>query len=116
MAKAQNGNMYYSFLPAVSRAALKAMGAQVRRWRRHRQTGATLAELARWMNPIIRGWMNYYGRFRRSALYPPSNASTPTWCVGREGNSPDYGPTSDSEPGGSGSSPTIPTASPTGNG
>jgi RNA-directed DNA polymerase len=69
-AKARNGNMYFSFLPAVSRAALKAMGTQVRRWRLHRQTGSTPAELARWMNPIIRGWMNYYGRFHRSALYP----------------------------------------------
>jgi len=22
-------------------------------------------------NPIIRGWLQYYGRFYRSALYPP---------------------------------------------
>ncbi len=42
----------------------------VRSWRIHRQTGATADDLARWMNPVIRGWMNYYGRFRRSALSP----------------------------------------------
>lgn len=70
MAKARNGNIFFSFLPAVSRAALTAMGRRVRSWRLHRQTGATAADLARWMNPIIRGWMNYYGRFRRSALSP----------------------------------------------
>ena len=30
----------------------------------------TSADLARWINPIVRGWMNYYGAFYRSALYP----------------------------------------------
>jgi RNA-directed DNA polymerase len=70
LTKAARGNLFYSFLPGVSKAALKAMGTTVRRWRLHRQTGATLSELARWMNPIIRGWMNYYGRYRRSAMYP----------------------------------------------
>jgi len=70
MAKARNGNIFFSFLPAVSRAALTATGRGVRSWRIHRQTRAIAAGLARWMNPIIRGWMNYYGRFRRSALSP----------------------------------------------
>ncbi|WP_446479848.1 group II intron maturase-specific domain-containing protein [Bradyrhizobium glycinis] len=26
-------------------------------------------DLARMFNPIIRGWMNYYGRYYESALY-----------------------------------------------
>ena len=34
------------------------------------QTMATLDDLARWLNPIVRGWMQYYGRFYRSQLYP----------------------------------------------
>ena len=33
-------------------------------------SGCTLAELARWINPVVRGWMQYYGAFYRSALYP----------------------------------------------
>ncbi len=70
MAKARNGRTFFSFLPAVSRPALTAMSRRVRSWRIHRQTGASADDLARWMNPIIRGWMNYYGRFRRSALSP----------------------------------------------
>ncbi len=59
-----------SFLPAVSREAPKAMGQQVRRWRIHLHVGSNLADLARWMNPIVRGWIQYYGRFYRTALYP----------------------------------------------
>ena len=62
--------MFASFLPAVSRDALVAMGRQVRRWRVHLRTGGDLADLARWMNPIVRGWMQYYGAFNRSELYP----------------------------------------------
>ncbi|HZI75534.1 MAG TPA: group II intron maturase-specific domain-containing protein [Gemmatimonadales bacterium] len=30
----------------------------------------TPAELVWWVNPIVRGWMSYYGRFYRSAPYP----------------------------------------------
>src|SRR5450759_2274934 len=59
-----------SFLPGPSREALKAMGQRVRRWRIHRHVNSDLADLARWMNPIVRGWMQYYGRFYRTGLYP----------------------------------------------
>ena len=36
----------------------------------HRRTDLTLDDLARWLNPIVAGWMNYYGRFYRSAMNP----------------------------------------------
>jgi len=62
--------MFTGFNPAVSKDALKKMGAEVRSWRLHRRTQSTEAGLARRINPIVRGWMNYYGAFYRSALYP----------------------------------------------
>ena len=36
----------------------------------HRRTDLSLDGLARWLNPIVAGWMNYYGRFYRTALDP----------------------------------------------
>jgi len=69
-ARDKHGVIFPSFLPAVSREALKAMGHQVRRWRIHLHVSSDLADLARWMNPIVRGWIQYYGRFYRTALYP----------------------------------------------
>ena len=68
-APARDGkSMFCAFLPAVSRDALKKMGGEVRRWRINLRTTSDLGELARWMNPVIRGWMNYYGRFYRTEL------------------------------------------------
>jgi len=61
-------SMFAAFLPAVSRDALKKMGREVRRWRINLRTTADLAALAEWMNPVIRGWMNYYGKFYRTEL------------------------------------------------
>jgi hypothetical protein len=51
-----------NFLPAISKDALKQISGEVRRWRLHRRTRHSLAELARQIKPIVRGWMQYYGR------------------------------------------------------
>jgi RNA-directed DNA polymerase len=69
-ARYPDGKAFTSFLPAVSAEALKAMGRRVRSWRIHMCIRDDLAELAEWINPIVAGWMNYYGRFYRSELYP----------------------------------------------
>lgn len=67
-ARRKDGSIFTSFLPAVSKKALKRMSATVRSWRLHRRTGHSLVELAWVLNPIIRGWMAYYGTFYRSEL------------------------------------------------
>lgn len=66
----RDGSYFSRFLPAVSPEALKAKSAELRVMRIHRRTDLSLDELARWLNPIVSGWMNYYGRFYRSQLYP----------------------------------------------
>jgi group II intron reverse transcriptase/maturase len=68
--RTKTGRMMTGFTPAISKDALNKLSAQVRSWRLHRRTGLSEADLARWINPIVRGWMNYYGAFYRSALYP----------------------------------------------
>jgi group II intron reverse transcriptase/maturase len=69
-AQTKDGKLFRSFLPAISKQALKRISAEVRSWRLHLRTHLTEADLARRINPIVRGWMNYYGAFYRSALYP----------------------------------------------
>jgi RNA-directed DNA polymerase len=58
-ARYPDGKAFTSFLPAVSAEALKAMGQRVRSWRIHMRTGDDLGELARWINPVVAGWMEY---------------------------------------------------------
>ena len=70
-ALSKDGSSSYSrFLPAVSQDALTAMGQQVRQWRLHMWVRRDLVELATMINPVVVGWMNYYGRFYRSRLTP----------------------------------------------
>jgi RNA-directed DNA polymerase len=68
--RTKTGEMFTGFHPAISNDALKKIGAEVRSWRLHRRTGSSEANLAERINPVVRGWMNYYGAFYRSALYP----------------------------------------------
>lgn len=69
-ARGPNGNRFWTFLPAISRGALKKIGREIRRWRMHRWIGLTITEIARAINPIVAGWMHYYGRFYRSEMHP----------------------------------------------
>ena len=68
--RSKNGNVFTGFGPAVSKTARKRMSQQVRSWRLHHYTTFSEQDLARWINPIVSGWMNYYGRYYRTELYP----------------------------------------------
>jgi RNA-directed DNA polymerase len=69
VARSKDGELFTSFLPAISKEAEKRINREVRSWRLHRHTDWTLGQIARWINPIVRGWLQYYGRFYRSKLY-----------------------------------------------
>ncbi len=63
------GKRFVGFNPAVSNKALKAIRQTIRSWNLTRRTRETLEDFARMYNPIIRGWINYYGSYHKSALY-----------------------------------------------
>lgn len=61
---------YFSgFTPAISPAAVKRINATVRSWQLQRRTRHGLSDLAQLVNPVVRGWINYYGAYTRSALH-----------------------------------------------
>ncbi len=68
-ARDRNCKFFVSFSPAVSRKALKTMRAKLKR---HPLIKAgysqSVVELAKAINPIIQGWIAYYGKFRKSAM------------------------------------------------
>ena len=70
LARRWGGTVGVSFSPAAGDQALKAIRQTVRGWSLHHRSDKSLEDLARMFNVHIRGWINYYGRFYPSALYP----------------------------------------------
>ena len=64
------GKSFINFCPAVSNEAGKEVRQKIRRWRLHLWSDKSLEDLSRMFSPIVRGWINYYGNFYKSALYP----------------------------------------------
>jgi RNA-directed DNA polymerase len=63
------GGLFVSFRPAVSNKAKKAIYKEMRHWGIKRRSDKGLNDIARMFNPKLLGWINYYGKFCKSALY-----------------------------------------------
>jgi len=70
LSKNKHGKHFVNFSPAVSDDARKAISREIRSWHIVRRSDKDLSDLARMFNPIVQGWINYYGRFYKSWLYP----------------------------------------------
>jgi len=84
LTKFREGKYGVNFSPAVSAKAIKSMRSTIRSWRLHRQSDKSLLDFSRMFNPLIRGWLNYYGSYRKSALYPVGdqlNCSLKRWAM-----------------------------------
>jgi RNA-directed DNA polymerase len=66
----KRNSLFVSFTPAVSVKALKVMRQTTRRLNYRNRTELSLRDISRLHNPVVRGWVAYYGRFYPSALYP----------------------------------------------
>jgi group II intron reverse transcriptase/maturase len=64
----RSGEPFCSFTPAVSPSALKVMRSMVRGLNIRRLTVRSLDDISRALNPLLRGWIQYYGKYNRSAL------------------------------------------------
>jgi RNA-directed DNA polymerase len=80
----KRNSIFSNFTPAVSKGALKLMRATTRKYDLRNRTDLKLTDIARWYNPILQGWLNYYGKYNRSALYPVwrhFNKSMVAWAM-----------------------------------
>jgi RNA-directed DNA polymerase len=66
--KSGEGKYFTGFNPAVSNAAKKKIGERIRGWDPRGWFTMTIEDIARMMNPVIQGWINYYGKFYGSEL------------------------------------------------
>jgi len=73
LAMSRRGQGFVSFSPAISDEAAKSIRSEIRSWKIHLMSGSSIHDLARIFNSKLRGWISYYGRFYKSALYPVLN-------------------------------------------
>jgi RNA-directed DNA polymerase len=64
------GKYFVNFSPGISNTAAKAIRQTIRGWQLDCRIDKKVDDLARMFNPVIQGWLTYYGRYYKSALYP----------------------------------------------
>jgi RNA-directed DNA polymerase len=64
----RSDELFCSFTPAVSPSALAAIRTKVRDLNIRKLTVRTLDDISSALNPLLRGWIQYYGKFNLSAL------------------------------------------------
>jgi RNA-directed DNA polymerase len=57
VARNHYGKRFVGFIPAVSKKAGKRMRLSVRRWRLHRRNDLELEDIAKWVRPVLTGWV-----------------------------------------------------------
>lgn len=62
------GRLQMNFIASVSKNAGQALKDKVKSLKIHKRTGSKIEMIAEKLNPILRGWMNYFGKFNRSAM------------------------------------------------
>jgi group II intron reverse transcriptase/maturase len=68
--KNRNGKYFVNFSPAVGNKATKSIRETMREWRLHLRSDKSLEDLAGMFNPVLRGWINYFKSYYKSAMYP----------------------------------------------
>jgi RNA-directed DNA polymerase len=64
------GKHFVNFSPAISAKSKKRIGKEIRSWNLQRRSDKTLEDLANMFNAKLQGYIGYYSKFYKSALYP----------------------------------------------
>ena len=70
-AYSKEGKLFVGFLLAISNTAKNNIRRIIKGWRLHRRISDTIETLAKRVNPYLRGWINYYGKYYRSEIGKP---------------------------------------------
>ena len=62
------GRLQFNFLPLVSKKSAKAFRDKIKAIRVHSFTGSKIEMIAERINPIVRGWLNYFTKYNPSAV------------------------------------------------
>lgn len=83
MARSRDGELFLSFLPAISERAATTARRAMRDWGLQRRSERSLEELARMYGAKLRGWIEYYGsygKWRLSKVFTALNNRLVRWA------------------------------------
>ena len=60
--------MRYNCIASVSKTSAKYFRDKIKVLEIHKKTGCKIDIIAEMLNPLIRGWMNYFGKYNPSAM------------------------------------------------
>ena len=66
--KCKDGKMRSNFIASVSKTSAKTFRDKIKSLEIHKKTGCKINMIAEILNPMLRGWMNYFGKFNSSAM------------------------------------------------
>ena len=64
----RDGKMYLGYFPVISKESRQRIISEIRKTNLHRWSEKTIEEIAVKLNPKLRGWINYYGKYGRKAF------------------------------------------------
>jgi len=64
------GKHFINFSPAISTKAKKKISVEIRSWNLQLRSDKSLKDLAIMFNAKLQGYINYYSKFYKSAMYP----------------------------------------------
>ena len=62
------GRVHTNFLASVSKKSSQALKDKIKAMELHKLSGLKIDMIAEMINPIVRGWMNYFGKYNRYAM------------------------------------------------
>lgn len=66
--KSKSGKIFTGFNPAISKKAKIRITEKIKWWKIHLRSEINIEEIAEKVNKVVRGWINYYGKFYKSEL------------------------------------------------
>ena len=64
------GKTFVNFTPAIGKRGANRIREEIRSWKIHLRSDKDITDLAKMFNAKVQGWVNYYGRYYKSAMYP----------------------------------------------
>ena len=66
--KCRTGKVGMNFIASASKKSNKLFRAKIKELEIHKKTGCKIEMIAECINPIIRGWVNYFGKYNAAAI------------------------------------------------